>query len=83
VITVGWYRRDGLSYLDVEELLAERGAEVEHVPVYRWVQRFIPLFADAARQLRHAGGDRWFVDETVPAQPLRLASACTEFAVAM
>ena len=32
--------------------------------VYRWVQRFTPLFADAARLLRHATGDRWFVDET-------------------
>jgi transposase, IS6 family len=28
------------------------------------VQRFTPLFADAARPLRHATGDRWFVDET-------------------
>ena len=32
--------------------------------MYRWVQRFTPLFADAARPLRHATGDRWFVDET-------------------
>jgi hypothetical protein len=28
------------------------------------VQRFTPLFADAARPLRHVTGDRWFVDET-------------------
>jgi transposase-like protein len=48
----------------VEELLAERGVEVDHVTVYRWVQRFTPLFAEAARPLRHATGDRWFVDET-------------------
>jgi len=34
----------------VEELLAERGVEVDHVTVYRWVQRFIPLFAEAARR---------------------------------
>ena len=33
----------------VEELLAERGIEVDHVTVYRWVQRFTPPFADAAR----------------------------------
>ena len=32
--------------------------------MYRWVQRFTPLFADAARPCRHATGDRWFVDET-------------------
>jgi transposase, IS6 family len=28
------------------------------------VQRFTPLFLDAARACRHAAGDRWFVDET-------------------
>jgi len=32
--------------------------------VYRWVQRFTPLLADAARPCRHRAGDRWFVDET-------------------
>lgn len=39
---VRWYLRYGLSYRDVEELLAERGVEVDHVTVYRWVQRFTP-----------------------------------------
>ena len=64
VLAVRWYLRYGLSYRDVEELLAERGIEVDHVTVYRWVQRFTPLLADAARPCRHAVGDRWFVDET-------------------
>jgi transposase-like protein len=63
-VAVRWYLRFGLSYRDLEELLAERGVEVDHVTVYRWVQRFTPLFADAARPARHATGDRWFVDET-------------------
>jgi transposase, IS6 family len=61
-VAVRWYLRYGLSYRDVDELLAERG--IEHVTVYRWVQRLTPLFTDAARALRHATGDRWFVDET-------------------
>jgi transposase-like protein len=39
---VRWYLRYGLSYRDVEELLAERGITVDHVTVYRWVQRFTP-----------------------------------------
>src|SRR4051794_29769541 len=64
VLAVRWYLRFGLSYRDVEELLAERGIEVDHVTVYRWVQRFTPLLADAARFARHSPGDRWFVDET-------------------
>ena len=64
VLAVRWYLRFGLSYRDVEELLAERGIEVDHVTLYRWVQRFTPLLVDAARPCRHAVGDRWFVDET-------------------
>ena len=64
VLAVRWYLRYGLSFRDVEELLAERGVEVDHVTVYRWVQRFTPLLAEAARPCRHAVGNRWHVDET-------------------
>jgi transposase-like protein len=64
VVAVRWYLRFGLSYRDVEELLTERGVEVDHVTVYRWVQRFTPLVAEVARPCRHRVGDRWQVDET-------------------
>ena len=64
LLAVRWYLRYGLSYRDLEELLAERGIEVDHVTLYRWVQRFTPVLIDAARPARHLAGDRWFVDET-------------------
>jgi transposase-like protein len=64
MVAVRWYLRYGLSYRDVEELLAERGVEVDHVTVFRWVQRVTPLLIDAARPCRHAPGDGWFADET-------------------
>jgi IS6 family transposase len=64
LLAVRWYLRYGLSYRDVEELLAERGVDVDHVTIYRWVQRFTPLVIEAARPCRHSVGDRWFVDET-------------------
>jgi len=64
VLAVRWYLRFGLSYRDVEQLLAERGIEADHVTVYRWVQRCTPLLAEAARPCRHAVGHRWWVDET-------------------
>jgi IS6 family transposase len=35
VLAVRWYLRYGLSYRDLEELLAERGVEVDHVTVFR------------------------------------------------
>ena len=64
MLAVRWYLRYGLSYRDVEELLAERGIEVDHVTLFRWVQRFTPLLVNAAQPCRHRGGNRWFVDET-------------------
>jgi hypothetical protein len=68
-VAVRWYLRYGLSYRDVEELLAERGIVVDHVTVYRWVQTFTSMFIDVARPSRHAVGDRWFVDETYVRSP--------------
>jgi len=64
LLAVRWYLRYGLSYRDVEELLAERGIEVDHVTIYGWVQRFTPELINAARPCGHSVGDRWFVDET-------------------
>jgi len=39
-LAVRWYLRFGLSYRDLEQLMAERGIEVDHVTIYRWVKRF-------------------------------------------
>ena len=41
-LAVRWYLRYGLSHRDVKELLADRGITVDHVTIYRWVQRFTP-----------------------------------------
>ena len=46
-----WYFRYGLSYRDVEELLAKRGIAVDHVTICRWVQRFTLLLIDATATL--------------------------------
>jgi transposase-like protein len=64
LLAVRWYLRFGLSYRDVEELLAEPGVQVDHVTIYWWVLQCTPLLAEAARPCRHAVGDRWFVGET-------------------
>jgi transposase-like protein len=54
-VAVRWYLRYGLSYRDVEELLAERGVEVDRVTVYRWVQIFTPELIDAAQPSSRCG----------------------------
>ncbi len=63
-LAVRWYVRYRLSYADVVEWFAERGLTIDRSTVYRWVQRFLPLFGAAARSHRHPVGTQWWVDET-------------------
>ena len=63
-VAVRWYVRYRLSYAEVAEWLAERGVAVDRSTVYRWVQRFLPLFVEAARPHRTPVGARWRADET-------------------
>ena len=46
---VRWYLRFGISYRDLERMLADRGVAVDHTTLYRWVQRFAP---ELERRLR-------------------------------
>src|SRR6202165_2733349 len=64
LLAIGWYLRFSLSYRDVEELLAERGLSVDHVTVWRWVQRYaLELERRLPRHLKPTN-DSWRVDET-------------------
>ncbi len=64
-LAVRWYLRYRLSYVEVAELLAERGVAVDPSTVYDWVQAFTPRFLEAARAHRARVGGRWRVDETL------------------
>ena len=64
LLAVGWYLRFSLSYRDVEELLAERGLLVDHVTVWRWVQRYAPELERRLRPRLEPTNDSWRVDET-------------------
>ena|SRR5437667_4268679 len=46
---VRWYLRYSLSYREVEELLVERGLEVDHTTVWRWVQHYAPELEERTR----------------------------------
>jgi transposase-like protein len=61
-LAVRWYVRYRLSYAEVSEWLAERGILVDQSTIYRWVQRFLPLFDEAARKYRQPVGLDWRVD---------------------
>lgn len=59
-----WHLRYPLSYLDVDDLLAERNITVDRSTVYHWVQKFGPELAKRTeKRLRRASVD-WHVDET-------------------
>ena len=63
---VRWYCRYGISYRDLETMLAERGVSVDHSTIYRWVQRYAPEMEKRLRwNWKRPGFSRsWRVDET-------------------
>ena len=64
ILCVRWYLRFSLSYRDLKEIMAERNLAIDHVTIWRWVQRYAPeLSKRCRRELRHTNGS-WRVDET-------------------
>lgn len=60
-----WYCKYGISYRDLEEMMVERGIEVDHTTLYRWVQRYAPEMEKRLRYFwRPSLGLSWRVDET-------------------
>src|SRR3954454_22900811 len=61
---VSWYLRYPLSYRDIEELFLERGLEIDHSTLNRWVLAYAPLIERRLRTFRnpHCGSVR--IDET-------------------
>jgi putative transposase len=62
--TIQWYLRYKLSYRDIEELIAERGIEVDHSTVNRWVVNYAPLLAAEAQHYKRNVGVSCRFDET-------------------
>jgi hypothetical protein len=78
LLAVGWYLRFSLSYRDVEELLAERGLSVDHVTVWRWVQRYAPEMERRLRSKLKPTNGSWRVDETYIRVKGRHAFCCDQ-----
>src|SRR5512135_1123736 len=49
LLCVRWYLRYSLSYRDLEEMMLERGLQVDHTTIYRWVQRYAPELEQRCR----------------------------------
>jgi transposase, IS6 family len=65
LLNVQWYCRYALSYRDLEEMMAERGVEVDHSTINRWVLKFSPELDKRIRPFLNLTNDSWRVDESV------------------
>ena len=57
------YFRFGVSFRDVEEMMAARGVLVSYETVRRWCDKFGKQYADGLRKRRAQTGDKWHLDE--------------------
>lgn len=64
LLCVRWYCWYQLSYRDVEEMMHERGLDVDHSTIFRWVQRYAPEINKRVRPYLKMSGTSYRVDET-------------------
>ena len=61
---VFFYLRYGVSYRDLEEIMAERCVDLDHATLNRRVGKYAGLVSEAARYRKCAVDRSWCMDET-------------------
>jgi transposase-like protein len=61
---VRWYVAYPLSYRQLEEMMQERGVEVDHSTLNRWVLKYVALLDEQFRTRKRPVGTSWRMDET-------------------
>ena len=64
LLCVRWYLRYKLSFRDLVEMMAERGLQLAHTTIPRWVRRYMPEFIKRWNRFGCCTGRSWRVDET-------------------
>lgn len=64
ILCVRWYLRYKLSFRDLVEMISERGLQLAHTTILRWVQRYAPEFTKRWNRFGRPAGRSWRVDET-------------------
>jgi putative transposase len=64
LMSVRWYTAYSLSYRDIEELLLERGLNIDHSTVNRWVVEYSPQLAENFKKKKKIVNNSWRMDET-------------------
>ena len=61
---VRWYVAYPISYRQLEEMMQERGVDVDHSTLNRWVLKYVPLLDKQFRACKRLVGSSWRMDET-------------------
>jgi transposase-like protein len=64
LLCVRWYLAYNLSLRNLEEMMAERGVEVDHATIHRWTVRYAPLLLEQFNLRKRVVTRRWHIDET-------------------
>jgi transposase-like protein len=64
ILCVRWYLRFKLSFRDLVEMMTERGVDLAHTTIMRWIQRYVPEFEKRWNRFACKAGRSWRVDET-------------------
>jgi transposase-like protein len=64
LLNVRWYLKYPLSYRNLKEMMAERGMEVDHTTIMRWVHQYSPEIEKKVRRYLKPTNDSWKMDET-------------------
>ena len=64
LLCVRWYLTYPLSYRQVAEMVNERGLDIHHTTIFRWVQQYGSELEKRCRPYLHPTNDSWRVDET-------------------
>jgi hypothetical protein len=64
LLCVRWYLAYNLSLRDLKKMMAERGIDVDHSTIHRWVVHFAPQLLERFNRRKPAVTGKWHVDET-------------------
>ena len=83
LLCVRWYIAYSLSLRNFAEVMAERGIEVDHSTVHRWVIKLVPLFEKTFRKYKQPVGKSWRMDESVSRTQAKACGAVLKMGVGL
>ena len=66
LLDVRWYLKYPLSYRNLKEMMIEKGIQVDHSTIMRWVHQYSPEIEKKIRRHLRPTNDSWRVRYTAP-----------------